>query len=102
MNCNAVIRNLQLFADGVIGFGMYRFVKLASAFTTVYFYQFNYVERFSYTYYPSDKPFGAVHCDDLLYLFVNQKKAPIFIEIDYEYIMVQRLTRFISKFAEDG
>lgn len=81
---------------------MYRFVTLASAFTTVYLYQFNYAARFSYTVYPNDKPFGAVHCDDLLYLFVNQNRAPIFNEMDSEYVMVQRLTRFLSTFAENG
>lgn len=44
---------------------------------------------------------GAVHRDDLLYLFVNVKKAPLFSEGDPEYIMVQRLTRFIEKFAQN-
>lgn len=58
--------------------------------------------HFSYTYYPYDKPFGAVHHDDLLYLFVNPKKALKFIENDPEYVMMQRLTRFVEKFARDG
>lgn len=77
-------------------------MKLASSFTSVFYYQFNYAARFSYTYYPYDKPFGAVHHDELLYLFVNVKKAPIFIESDPEYVMVQRLTRFLTRFAKDG
>lgn len=49
---------MQLFADSVIGFGVHRFVQLASAHTNVYYYQFSYVGRFSYTYYPKDRPFG--------------------------------------------
>ena len=86
----------------MIGFGVHRFVRLASAFTTVYYYQFSYVARYSYTYYPYDKPFGAVHHDDLLYLFVNLKKAPLFVESDSEYLMVQRSTRFFTAFAKNG
>lgn len=45
---------------------------------------------------------GAVHRDDLLYLFANVKKAPLFGENDPEYAMIQRLTRFMAKFAKDG
>ncbi|XP_031625316.1 esterase E4 [Contarinia nasturtii] len=92
----------QLFADGAVGFAMYRFVKLASAFTPVYYYQFNHATRYSHTYHPSDKPVGAVHYDDLLYLFVNVRKTPLFTEGDPEYVTVQRLTRFLSEFAGTG
>lgn len=45
---------------------------------------------------------GAVHHDELLYLFVNSKKAPLFTELDQENRIVEHLTRFITKFALDG
>lgn len=59
----SIFHFFQLFADGVIGFGVHRFVELASAYTTVYYYHFSYVGRYSYTYYPSDRPFGKrIYC----------------------------------------
>lgn len=45
---------------------------------------------------------GAVHHDDLLYLFVNLRKALFFTDSDPEIAIVERLTRFLTKFAIDG
>lgn len=45
---------------------------------------------------------GAVNHDELLYLFVNLKRAPLFTELDQEIQIVEHLTRFITKFALDG
>lgn len=49
---------IKLFNDGVIGFGVHRFARLAHRYTKVYYYQNSYVGRFSHTYYPDDKPYG--------------------------------------------
>lgn len=45
---------------------------------------------------------GAVHHDELIYIFPNLKKAPLFTENDPEYTMVQRLTGFLINFAKNG
>lgn len=92
----------QLFADGVIGFGVHRFVQLASRYTQVYYYQTSYVGRYSYTYYPNDKPYGTVHHDDLLYLFVVPNVAPMFTVDDPEHVTVERVTKLWTTFADKG
>lgn len=48
----------QLFSDAIIGFGVRRFVELASVYTNVFYYRFSYVGRHSHIYFPSVKPFG--------------------------------------------
>lgn len=50
----------QLYADGLIGFGMHRFVRLASLYTKVFYYKNSYVGRYSHLYYPGDKPYGTL------------------------------------------
>lgn len=81
---------------------MHRFVKLASRYTRVYYYQNSYVGRYSHTYYPKDKPYGTVHHDDLLYLFVAPGVAPMFTAEDPENLTVERMTRFWTRFADKG
>lgn len=59
-NDNETLNGLiELYADGVIGFGVNRFVRLASLFTRVYYYKNSYVGRYSHFYYPGDKPYGC-------------------------------------------
>lgn len=53
----------KLYNDGVIGFGVHRFARLAHRSTKVYYYQNSYVGRYSHTYYPSDKPYGKFEHD---------------------------------------
>ncbi|XP_058169953.1 juvenile hormone esterase [Anopheles ziemanni] len=92
-----------LFADGLIGFGMHRFVALASKYTTVYQYKFSYVGRYSHLYYPEpDKPYGAVHHDDLLYLLTGPFIAPMFNATDPENETVVRMTSMWTSFAIHG
>lgn len=86
----------------MIGFGVHRFVQLASRYTRVYYYQNSYVARYSHTYYPGDKPYGTVHHDDLLYLFVVPAVAPMFTTNDPENLMVERMTRLWTTFASQG
>ncbi|KAJ6649255.1 Juvenile hormone esterase [Pseudolycoriella hygida] len=92
----------HLYSDGVIGFGVHRFVKLASIFTRVYYYRHSYVGRFSHVYYPENKPFGAVHHDDLLYLFVVPSVAKMFKITDPENLHVERFSRMWASFALRG
>lgn len=65
----------QLFSDGVIGFGVHRFVKLAAAFTRVYYYRHSFVGRFSHVYYPSDKPYGKFLFLNLVNYFYNAQES---------------------------
>ncbi|KAG4073007.1 hypothetical protein HA402_009426 [Bradysia odoriphaga] len=92
----------HLFSDGVVGFGVHRFVKLAAAFTRVYYYRHSYVGRFSHVYYPDNKPYGAVHHDDLLYLFAVPSVAKMFKITDPENLHVERFTRMWASFALRG
>ncbi|XP_055620173.1 esterase FE4-like [Toxorhynchites rutilus septentrionalis] len=100
-------RSLQglndLFSDSHIGFPIHRFVQLASRFTKVYQYKFTYQGRYSYLYYPDDRtPYGVVHHDDLLYLFVIPHITAIFNSTDPENKMVEKLTGMWAAFAKHG
>ena len=120
----------QLFAESVIGFGAHRFAQLASAHTKVYKYKFSYAGRYSHTYYPDDKPYGkldsftkmqfslceypfkisyvisnligAVHHDDLLYLFRVPVMLPMFNQTDPENVIVESMTGWWTNFAATG
>lgn len=76
ISTNLILLHVQtkLFNDGVIGFGVHRFARLAHRYTKVYYYQNSYVGRFSHTYYPDDKPYG-MHCIlvfvHVLFLFLS-------------------------------
>lgn len=61
--------SFKIYADAATGFGMHRFVQLASAFTTVYYYEFDYAPRFSHVYYPDDKPFGENNESQICFQF---------------------------------
>lgn len=94
-----------LFSEGVINYGIYRTIQLFSLQTdlNVFVYKFSYVGRFSHLYYPNPNiPFGAVHADDLFYLFVQKDKAPPFNHTDPEWEFVQKYTRMIINFAKFG
>lgn len=92
----------QLFADGIIGYGVHRFVHFVSKFTDVYYYKFSYVGRYSYLYYPRDKPYGAHHVDDIQYLFNTNFLGQFVEEEDPENLMVERMTRIWAQFAKTG
>lgn len=95
--------HFQLFADGVIGYGMDRLVKLLSEYTPVYHYHFSYVGRYSHTYYPEDKPYGAVHHDDLLFLFYVPVMVPQMANAtDADNEIVERMTGLWTNFAKTG
>lgn len=92
----------QLFADGVIGYGVHRFVKYVSRFTDVYYYKFSFVGRFSLFKYPRDKPYGVHHADDIQYVFNASYVGPSITLSDPESIMVERMTKIWEQFAATG
>ncbi|XP_036336478.1 venom carboxylesterase-6-like [Rhagoletis pomonella] len=93
---------VDLFADALTGFAIHRFVHLAARSTKVYYYRFSYQGQRSHIYYPTDKPFGVVHHDDLMYLFVEPSVSRMFTEDDREIKIVDKLTRMFTAFAYKG
>ncbi|KAF5277163.1 hypothetical protein FQR65_LT03869 [Abscondita terminalis] len=103
---NSTIEGLKhLYADGTVGFGVNRGVKLISKLNTecTYYYRFSYKGRYSHVYLPNSTiPYGVVHHDDLIYLFRVQDLFPKFTTSDPEYKMVRKLTTIITNFARTG
>ncbi|XP_014102991.2 juvenile hormone esterase [Bactrocera oleae] len=93
---------VELFSDALTGFGVHRFVHLAARSTKVYYYRFSFQGQRSHIYYPTNKPFGVVHHDDLMYLFVEPSVSRMFTEDDREYQIVDKLTRMFTAFAYKG
>lgn len=93
---------IQLFADSLIGFGVYRFAKLVTHFKCIYFYVYCYNGRYSCEHYPGDKPYGAVFNDDLQNLIVSPCVGPPIRENDPEGIIIERMTRLWANFALKG
>ncbi|XP_050334505.1 juvenile hormone esterase [Bactrocera neohumeralis] len=93
---------VELFSDALTGFGVHRFVHLAARSTKVYYYRFSFQGQRSHIYYPTNKPYGVVHHDDLMYLFVEPSVSRMFTEDDREYQIVDKLTRMFTAFAYKG
>lgn len=94
-----------LYADGLVGFGVHRGVKLLSTKNTecTYYYKFSYQGRYSHINLPnSTKPYGVVHHDDLIYFFYISPLFPKFNVTDPEYTMVKKLTTMWTNFATTG
>ena len=92
----------NLFADGIIGNGVHRFVHYISNFTDVYYYKFSYAGRFSTFKYPNNKPYGVHHADDVQYCFNANYVGPKINKTDPENLMVEIMTRIWSSFAATG
>ncbi|EDW88660.1 juvenile hormone esterase [Drosophila yakuba] len=92
----------NLYSDALTGFGIHRFVHLAARSTKVYYYRFSYQGARSHIYYPEDAPYGVVHHDDLMYLFVEPSISRMFTEDDQEFRMVDIMVRMFSAFAYKG
>ncbi|KAJ6643532.1 Juvenile hormone esterase [Pseudolycoriella hygida] len=92
----------DLFADSTVGYSGYRFVQLAQPHTKLYHYEFKYSFRYSHTLYPDDKPYGAVHHDELLYLFRVPFMTPPFNKTDPENQIIEELTGWWANFAQTG
>lgn len=94
---------INLFSDGVIGYGIHRFVHLITNLTDVYYYNFSYNGRFSVFYYPHhDKPYGVHHVDDLQYAFYVDYVGLMIKPSDPENFMVERMTKIYEHFALTG
>lgn len=91
-----------LYSDALTGFGIHRFVHLAARGTKVYQYRFAYQGGRSHIHYPEEAPYGVVHHDDLMYLFVEPSISRMFTEDDDEYRMVDLMTRMFAAFAYKG
>ncbi|XP_063699252.1 juvenile hormone esterase-like [Culicoides brevitarsis] len=99
---NALVPLSQLISDGGVGFGTHRIAKFMEKYKPVYQYMFSYVGRYSYLYYPDDKPYGAEHADDMIYLFCRNRVAPLFNETDPEAPIIEYLTRLYTNFVKTG
>ena len=77
-------------------------MHLAARFTKVFYYRFSYEGRNSHIYYPNVTPYGVVHHDDLLYLFVEPSVSRMYTANDEEFQMVEVLTRMWTAFAYKG
>lgn len=86
----------------MIGFSSNCAVKLFRQYQPVFRYKFSYVGGYSFLCFPNDKPYGAEHCDDFIYLFVNRRYVPQFTENDPEAEIIERLTGYVGNFCKTG
>ncbi|XP_013102237.2 juvenile hormone esterase [Stomoxys calcitrans] len=99
----ASLENLTLlYSDALTGFSVHRFVHLAARSTKVYYYRFSYQGQRSHINYPHNGPYGVVHHDDLMYLFVEPTVNRMFTEDDEEFPMVNTMTSMLTAFAYKG
>ncbi|GBP64398.1 Esterase FE4 [Eumeta japonica] len=95
----------RLYGDALISFGVHRFSRLMSQrlSSPVYYYKFNYTGTSSHAYYPgTTTPIGAVHHDDLIYLYHGPALFP-YIGLDSPHSnTVDRMTTMWTNFATRG
>ncbi|XP_054733622.1 juvenile hormone esterase [Anastrepha obliqua] len=91
----------KLYSDAIIGFEYHRFLDLISRFTSVYTYLFTYKGRYSH-FDIDGEVYGAVHHDELLYLFHVPVMTPLFSATDPEDEVIENLTRMWTEFARKG
>lgn len=92
----------KLLGDGVIGYGVHKFVHHVSKVTDVYYYKFSYTGRYSRFLYPRNRPYGVHHVDDIQYVFGASFMGSNITLTDPENVMVQRMTRIWAQFARTG
>ncbi|XP_002000246.2 juvenile hormone esterase [Drosophila mojavensis] len=93
----------RAYSDALIGLEYHRFMSLMAPHTPVFRYFFRYKGRYSFLMHPdTNQTFGAVHHDELLYLFQVPLIAPAFKESDPENLLIERLTRLWVEFARKG
>ncbi|XP_031783705.1 uncharacterized protein LOC116416971 [Nasonia vitripennis] len=69
----------------------------------VYNYQSTYQGRYSFAVWSNtQKPYGVVHHDDLLYLFYMSFGFPFFNATDPESAVVEKMTTMWANFAKTG
>ncbi|KRT82520.1 esterase, partial [Oryctes borbonicus] len=97
----------HIYADGTVGFSVNRATKLFSDKNTenTYYYCFTYKGRYSFYYLPdtnNTETAGAVHHDDLMYLFYMSTLFPFFTRSDPEWEAVDRSVKIWSNFVKTG
>ncbi|KAK9883519.1 hypothetical protein WA026_001695 [Henosepilachna vigintioctopunctata] len=97
----------NLYNEAQSGFAVNRGVKLLSEKNSaaVYYYRFSYKGKYSHYYLPDSNrtlTYGAVHHDDLIYMFFISTLFPKFEKSDPEFRIVQKLTTMWSNFARTG
>ncbi|XP_071451169.1 juvenile hormone esterase-like [Hetaerina americana] len=96
----------DLYTDGHFLHGVDRSVKLisTSSRSPVYYYQFVYRGRFGHmpTEPGMERPPGAVHHDDLIYVFYPDGIFPFFANDFPEAVVSKRLVRMWANFARTG
>ena len=81
-----------------------RAAKLTSEKNTqpLYLYQFNYQGEYSMDYWTgSNKPYGVVHADDMIYLFVALPLYPM-VKTEEDINCMERMTTLWKNFIETG
>uniref|UniRef100_A0A1A9WY03 Carboxylic ester hydrolase n=1 Tax=Glossina brevipalpis TaxID=37001 RepID=A0A1A9WY03_9MUSC len=93
----------ELYSDGVIGYSYHRFLDMVIKHVPVFTYLTTYKGRYSHFTNPtSNQTKGAMHHDELFYLFYVPIRTPLFSETDHENEIIERLTRMWSEFAKKG
>ncbi|CAH1135617.1 unnamed protein product [Ceutorhynchus assimilis] len=96
----------HLYADSLLGFGVNRAAKLMSEHNShpTFYYRYSYQGDYSFFYYPNtNKTYGVVHMDDLIYLFDIPAQFPVFNATGPKEIeIVEKLTRLYANFAKHG
>ncbi|XP_076231278.1 uncharacterized protein LOC143177296 [Calliopsis andreniformis] len=94
----------HIYADSVIIFPMYRGAKLMAKYSRepVYFYEFTYQGRYSFSMWNATTPYGVVHHDDLQYLFFMEIFFPPLEKNAPEIPMIQMYTSMWTSFIKTG
>ncbi|ALC45678.1 CG4757 [Drosophila busckii] len=93
----------RVYSDALIGVEFHRFLRLMAAHTPIYTYYFRYKGRYSFFMHPdTNQTVGAVHHDELLYLFHVKLLTPLFKPSDPEHLLIERMTRMWVQFASNG
>ncbi|KAK2575833.1 hypothetical protein KPH14_007208 [Odynerus spinipes] len=94
----------NIYTDAVIIFPTHRVAQLFAQYSCepVYFYQFTYHGRYSFSMWNDTTPNGVVHHDDLQYLFYMSAIFPFFDENAPEIPMVERYTSMWTNFVRTG
>ncbi|XP_044728520.1 juvenile hormone esterase-like [Chrysoperla carnea] len=94
----------KLYADGKIGFSVNRLANVVAKHSTVFYYKFSYNGTYSYFYSPfTNKTIGAVHQNDLIYLFTNRyENFPLFSVEDPESKIIDKMITLWTNFVIYG
>ncbi|XP_045540267.1 esterase E4 [Papilio machaon] len=95
----------RLYADAIVGFPVHRLANLMCRHSPypVYYYEFAYVGNHSHYEDPvTNKPTGAAHHDDLIYLFSLRYRYPDVSAAGPDADVVDKMTAIWYTFAKTG